>query len=119
MKMLPEKALTYFLYFSIMAFVGWIIETIYRSYDEKKFVNAGFLSGPFLPIYGFGAVIMTSINIEAQKLPEILSWIITLLSPTFLEYFGSWGMEKILKLKLWDYKNEPLNINGRICLKFS
>jgi uncharacterized membrane protein len=119
MKMLPEKILTYFLYFSIMSFVGWIIETAYRSYNEKKFVNAGFLSGPFLPIYGFGAVIRTFINIEAQKFPAILSWIVTLLSPSFLEYFGSWVMEKIFKLKLWDYKNERLNLNGRVCFKFS
>jgi uncharacterized membrane protein len=119
MKMLPEKILTYFLYFSIMAFVGWIIETAYRSHNEKKFVNAGFLSGPFLPIYGFGAVIITGIHTEAQKLPGILYWLITLLSPTVLEYFGSWVMEKIFKLKLWDYKNERLNLNGRICLKYS
>jgi uncharacterized membrane protein len=42
-----------------MCFVGWIIETVYRSYNEKKIVNAGFLSGPFLPIYGFGAIIIT------------------------------------------------------------
>jgi uncharacterized membrane protein len=81
--MLPDKILTYFLYFSIMAFAGWIIETIYRSCSEKKFVNAGFLSGPFLPIYGFGAVIITSINVEVQKFPIILSWVVTLLSPTF------------------------------------
>jgi uncharacterized membrane protein len=102
-----------------MAFAGWVIETVYRSYGEKKFVNAGFLSGPFLPIYGFGAVIITGINVEVQKLPALLSWAITLLSPTFLEYLGSWIMEKIFKLKLWDYSNERLNLNGRICLKFS
>jgi uncharacterized membrane protein len=92
---------------------------VYRSFKENKFVNAGFLSGPFLPIYGFGAVIMTFINTEVQKFPLILSWVITLLSPTILEYFASWIMERIFKLKLWDYKNEPLNLNGRICLKFS
>jgi uncharacterized membrane protein len=117
--MLPEKLLSYFLYFSIMAFSGWIIETIYRSFTEKKFVNAGFLSGPFLPIYGFGTVIMTFINTEVQKFPLILSWVITVLSPTMLEYFASWIMEKIFKLKLWDYRDEPLNLNGRVCLKFS
>jgi uncharacterized membrane protein len=49
----------------------------------------------------------------------IISWIITVLSSTVLEYFGSWIMEKTFKLKLWDYKNEILNLNGRICLKFS
>lgn len=117
--MLPEKLLTYFLFFSVMAFAGWIIETVYRSYNEKKFVNAGFLSGPFLPIYGFGAVIITGIHIEARQFPEVISWIITLLSPTILEYFGSWIMEKIFKLKLWDYSKERFNLNGRICLKFS
>jgi uncharacterized membrane protein len=88
--MLPEKLLTYFLYFSVMAFAGWIIEMVYRSCNEKKFVNAGFLSGPFLPIYGFGAVIITSLHRESQRFPEIVSWAIALLSPTVLEYFGSW-----------------------------
>jgi uncharacterized membrane protein len=117
--MLPEKILTYFLFFSIMAFTGWIIETVYRSCMERKFVNAGFLSGPFLPIYGFGAVIITGIHTELQKFPGAVSWIITLLSPAVLEYFASWVMEKIFKLKLWDYKKERLNLNGRICLKFS
>jgi uncharacterized membrane protein len=102
-----------------MSFTGWIIESVYRSYQEKKFVNAGFLSGPFIPIYGFGAVIITIINMELQKFPVVLSWTITLLSPTVLEYFVSWIMEKTFKLKLWDYKNERLNLNGRICLKFS
>jgi uncharacterized membrane protein len=62
---------------------------------------------------------MTFINTEVQKFPLMLSWIITLLSPTILEYFASWIMEKIFKLKLWDYRNEPLNLDGRVCLKFS
>ncbi|MDR2658475.1 MAG: putative ABC transporter permease [Spirochaetaceae bacterium] len=119
MDMLPGKVLEYFLYFSVMSFVGWIIETIYRSYKEKKFVNAGFLSGPFLLIYGFGALIINVINIATQKFPLILSSAVTLLSPTFLEYFASWILEKIFKLKLWDYSKRRFNLNGRICLKFS
>jgi uncharacterized membrane protein len=119
MKMIPENILLYFLYFSAMAFAGWILETAYKSYTEKKFVNAGFLSGPFLPIYGFGAVIITCINTGFQKFYGIFSWIITVLSPTVLEYFVSWIMEKIFKLKLWDYNNERFNLHGKICLKFS
>jgi uncharacterized membrane protein len=102
-----------------MAFVGWIIEAAHPSCNEKKIVNVGFLSGPFLPIYEFGAVIITSVRIEAQKFPEIASWAVTLLSPTALEYFGSWIMEKILKLKLWDYSSERLHLNGGIYLKLS
>jgi uncharacterized membrane protein len=117
--MLPTKLLYYFLYFGIMSFVGWIIESIYRSQKEKRFVNAGFLSGPFLPIYGFGAVLITAVSVEARSLPPVLGWTITLLSPTVVEYVGGWLMERIFAQKLWDYRSERFNFQGRICLRFS
>jgi uncharacterized membrane protein len=118
-KMIPEKLLYYFLYFAVMSFTGWIIEVIYRSLREKRYVNAGFLSGPFVPIYGFGAVIITVISVEARSLPVVIAWVITLLSPTILEYFDSWFMEKIFGLNLWDYHDRRFNLNGRISLRFS
>jgi uncharacterized membrane protein len=118
-KMIPEKLLYYSLYFFVMAFAGWIIEVVYRSLREKRFVNAGFLSGPFVPIYGFGSVIITVISVEARSLPPVIAWSITLLSPTILEYFGSWFMERIFGLKLWDYHDRHFNLNGRIALRFS
>jgi uncharacterized membrane protein len=102
-----------------MSFLGWIIEVVYRSKKEHRFVNAGFLSGPFLPIYGFGAVCITAVSVEARNLPLVLGWTITLLSPTVLEYFGGWIMECFFGRKLWDYHNEPFNLHGRICLRFS
>jgi uncharacterized membrane protein len=117
--MLPEKVLYYFLYFCLMSFLGWIIETVYRSVREKRWVNPGFLYGPFLPIYGFGAVIITFINAELGTLPPVAAWAITLLSPTLLEYIGGCVMEGIFGLKLWDYRGRFLNIQGRICLRFS
>ncbi|MDR0804405.1 MAG: putative ABC transporter permease, partial [Oscillospiraceae bacterium] len=118
--MIPEKIICYLLFFSAMSFVGWVIEVIYRSLvEEKRLVNPGFLSGPFLPIYGFGSVIITLVSEEAETLPPVLGWAIILLSPTVLEYFGSWVLEKIFKMKLWDYHENFLNLNGRICLKFS
>jgi uncharacterized membrane protein len=117
--MIPAKLLYYFLYFGIMAFFGWVIEVIYRSKKEKRFVNAGFLSGPFLPIYGFSAVIITAVSVEARNLPLALGWTITLLSPTVLEYFGGWMMERFFGRKLWDYHHERFNLHGRICLRFS
>ncbi|QQO09203.1 putative ABC transporter permease [Breznakiella homolactica] len=117
--MIPQKVLDYLLYFALMSFVGWILETCFRSFKEKHFVNAGFLSGPFVPIYGFGAVIITMISVEARTLPPVLGWIVMLLSPTVLEYVTSWAMEKLFGLKLWDYSHNKFNINGRISLKFS
>jgi uncharacterized membrane protein len=117
--MIPQKLLIYFLYFGVMSFAGWIIEVLYRSAKEKRFVNAGFLSGPFVPIYGFGAVIITAISVEAQSLPSAAAWVITLLSPTVLEYFGGWLMETLFGMKLWDYHERRFNLSGRICLQFS
>jgi uncharacterized membrane protein len=117
--MIPQKLLNYFLYFGVMSFAGWIIEVLYRSFKEKRFVNAGFLSGPFVPIYGFGAVIITAISVEAQSLPAAAAWAITLLSPTVLEYFGGWFVEKLFGMKLWDYHERRFNLSGRICLRFS
>jgi uncharacterized membrane protein len=117
--MIPEKLLHYILYFGIMAFAGWIIEVVYRSCKEKRLVNAGFLSGPVVPIYGFGAVIITAVNTEARSLPPVPAWLITLLSPTALEYAGSWFTERIFGVTLWDYRGERFNVRGRICLRFS
>jgi uncharacterized membrane protein len=118
-KMLPEKFLDYFLYFGAMSFLGWIIETVYRSGKEKRLVNPGFLSGPFVPIYGFGAVIITSVSVEARALPAVPGWALFLLSPTILEYFAGWLMEKFFGLKLWDYSRRRFNLRGRICLRFA
>ena len=113
---IPSKLLSYLLYFSAMAFVGWIIETVYRSWEEKRFVNAGFLSGPFVPIYGFAAVIITVISEEVKGLNPFIAWAVILISPTIVEYIGGVIMENVFKLKLWNYQNERFNVQGRICL---
>jgi uncharacterized membrane protein len=117
--MIPQRILEYFLYFCEMSFTGWVIETIYRSSKEKRYVNPGFLYGPFVPIYGFGAVIITAVSVEAKLLPPAAAWTLILLAPTILEYFGGWLMERLFGLKLWDYHREPFNLQGRICLRFS
>ena len=46
------------IYFITYSFLGWVMESIFRSVCEKKLINTGFLKGPFCPIYGIGAIIM-------------------------------------------------------------
>lgn len=116
---LPNELLQYFLYFSFTAFLGWILETSYRSITERHFTNAGFLSGPFVPIYGFGALIIALIGQLLANLPPLLFWSALILSPTVLEYLAAVILEGYFGLTLWDYKNEFLNFQGRICFKFS
>jgi uncharacterized membrane protein len=111
--------LRYFLYFSFMSFVGWVVESLFRSYQEGRWVNAGFLSGPFIPIYGFGALIISFIALGAQRMDPPLAWALIVLSPTVLEYGSAWLLESFFGLSLWDYRDEKFNLHGRICLKFS
>jgi uncharacterized membrane protein len=82
-------------------------------------INAGFLFGPFIPIYGFGAVFLIFLEflIKQWSLPvKIVTYGIAL---TIIEYIAGFLLEKTFKLKLWDYSKNKFNIHGRICLLFS
>ena len=98
--------------FFIYGFIGWIIESTFFGITNGKFINRGFLHLPILPIYGFGGVAVTFIFSKNQKMVFIKSSLIV----SVLEYLTSFVLEKVFNLRWWDYKNNPLNINGRICL---
>lgn len=105
-------------YYAIYSFLGWCVESIYKTILEKKFINSGFLYGPFCPIYGFGAVIMILL---LDKLPKniFLIFIASVILLTIWEYIVGVLLERIFKTKYWDYSNLKFNINGRVCLKNS
>ncbi|HOJ98985.1 MAG TPA: putative ABC transporter permease [Termitinemataceae bacterium] len=109
----------YFLYFCYAAFLGWIVETIFRSLQEKRFVNAGFLTGPFVPIYGFGALSIAALSYGLRNAHPALLWGTIMLAPTIVEYVGAWLLERFFGLTLWDYRDQKFNLQGRICLRFS
>lgn len=103
------------MYFVIYSFLGWIMESVFRSIIEKKIINTGFLRGPFCPIYGIGAIIMLVFLERFQDKPILLFFIaITLL--TAWEYIVGVFLEKIFKTKYWDYSDHKINFQGRICL---
>lgn len=105
-----------FLLFIIYSVIGWFIEVINSLIEEKKFVNRGFLIGPYCPIYGFGCVILTIIFYNDTN--DIISiFLKSVFICSVLEYFTSYIMEKIFKYRWWDYSRNKFNINGRICLE--
>lgn len=106
------------LYFAIYSFLGWCVESVYKSILEKKFVNSGFLYGPFCPIYGFGAIIMTLVLTKLSSNIFVVFIVSTILL-TIWEYVVGVLLEKIFKTKYWDYSHLKFNINGRVCLKNS
>ena len=103
------------LLFYIYCFIGWIWESCYVSLKNHKLVNRGFLKGPLLPIYGWGAmaVLMSTLTVKRNL---VLVFIIGMISATILEYITGVLMDKLFHVRYWDYTKEPFNINGHICL---
>ena len=106
-------------FFTFYSFIGWLIETIYVSYESKKFVNRGFLFGPFCPIYGFGAIsVLTLVTPFAQG--NIFTFFISAtLITSSIEYLTGFFSEEFLHVSWWDYSQEKFNLQGRICLRNS
>ena len=94
--------------------IGWIYETCLCSITERRFVNRGFLNGPYCPIYGFGAVLVVLLLGWIQN-PILLFFAGAVLTCT-LEYFTSWLMERIFHARWWDYSDRKCQLNGRVCL---
>lgn len=106
----------YIALFFIYSFAGWVMETVQISIRQKKFVNRGFLIGPYCPIYGCGVLLITLLLQKyAGDLP--LTFILSILICGTLEYMTSYVMEKIFKARWWDYSQRKFNINGRVCLE--
>lgn len=103
-------------YFFIYSIMGWIMETVLCSHREKNFVNRGYLSGPYCPIYGVGmCLIILFLTPYQDDLSDLL--IGSMLLSTVLEYFTSWIMERLFHTKWWDYSDKKFNLHGRICLQ--
>lgn len=104
--------------FILYSFVGWILETIAISLRRKRFVNRGFLNGPFCIVYGFSAVIMEIFTYELRN-----QWIFLFIGcgliATACEWFAGKILERMTHKKWWDYSNIPWNYNGYICLPYS
>jgi len=103
--------------FLIYSFFGWIIEVCVSYNDNKKFINRGFLIGPYIPIYGVCALLLTLIL--KNEINPIYIFMMSMFLASILEYVTSYLMEKIFKARWWDYSNIPFNVNGRICLVYS
>lgn len=103
------------IFFFIYALIGWVCEFIYCGIIDKKFENRGFLFGPYCPIYGTGALLIIYI-LHPIFQSALWLFVATVTVCTVLEYIVGWAMEKVFHMRWWDYSNQPLNLNGRICV---
>ena len=101
------------MFFSI---IGYIAEVIHVSISSKKLnFSRGFLIGPYLPIYGFSSVVMVFL-LSCYQDDLFVLFIMAAFVCTLLEYLTSVVLEKIFKLRWWDYSTKKFNIEGRVCL---
>lgn len=119
-----------FLFF-IGSVSGWILELFFRRFlsnanPERKWINPGFCTGPYVPLYGFGLCIMyVIVSLESYSLIQNAFWNRAVLfltaaaAMTLIEYIAGILCLKVINVRLWDYSDEWGNIQGIICPKFS
>ena len=117
--------ITLFLWFILYGFLGWVWETSFCSIRAKHFINRGFLNGPIIPVYGFGAVfVIIALSLSAPHIPAHLPYIdipivfiAGMIICTILEYITAVILESAFHIRWWDYSKQRFNFQGRICLK--
>ena len=104
--------------FLIYAFLGWCAEVCYAALRTGRFVNRGFLNGPVCPIYGFGVLIVLTC-LEPLRKNLLLLFLGSVVLTSLLEWVTGLLLEKLFHQRWWDYSDQPLNLGGYICLRFS
>lgn len=104
--------------FAVYAFLGWLLEVAFVALTTGGFANRGFLNGPACPIYGFGALI-TLLMLAPFRGNLIAFFAGAVVLVSILELAAGFLLEKVFHEKWWDYKEEPLNFYGYICMRFS
>ena len=103
--------------FVMYSVTGYVWEVFYCSLVSRKFRNRGFLTGPYLPLWGFGAVILLTLQSWLNCTEWWQIFLMTAAICDTLEYVTSYALEKIFHLRWWDYTdNTRLSLNGRISL---
>lgn len=113
--MIPYTPVQLLFFFFCYCFLGWIIESTWVSLHKHHFVNRGFMRGPFIPIYGFGAMALLLVGTPLKRWP-IYVFLGGLLAASILEFFTGMAMEAIFKVRYWDYSDKRFNIKGYVCL---
>ncbi len=111
--------------------IGWAIELFYRRYfdptnKERRWINPGFLTGPYLPLYGFSLMILYLLASLEKYVPiqndvgrKLVLFFIMAVCITVVEYFTGLIFIVKMKIKLWDYTENRFNVKGIICPLYS
>lgn len=114
-----KEPVGFFYLYVLFSFLGWLLEVAFRSWKKKRFVNPGFLRGPYLPLYGTGAFLLalaaTYLSDASLPVKAVIYFVIT----TGSEFLTGFTFEYFFHKRLWDYSQEPFCVMKHICLGFS
>lgn len=111
-----DKFIYWGLIFLLGAIIGWIYEEGFSILIEQTLENRGFMYGPYLPVYGFGAIFLVYFLKKYKKYP-ILIFFLSILITGITEYITGYLMETIFNRTWWDYTGLFMNIDGYVCLR--
>lgn len=123
-----EKLSYYACCFFVCSVIGWIYEVLFELSRGSGFINRGFLYGCYLPIYGFGTLLLyltlnkikeNKVKLGSLSITPLVIFVLAILITTTLEYIVSWEMEMLFNQRWWDYSYEKYNLHGRIFLQNS
>ncbi len=112
-----QSVSAWLLFFYVYCVLGWCFESTYVSvFCEHRFVNRGFLTGPWLPLYGCGALVILLATLPVRG-SVALTALVGMAAATALEYVTGAAMEAVFKVRYWDYSDHRFNVQGYICLQ--
>ena len=111
-----ESLINLVLLFFAYAFLGWCMEVTLKYFQFHRFINRGFLTGPWLPIYGSGAALITVVikGLAPLEFSVGTTFAVSFLLCGFLEYMTSYVLEERFHARWWDYSQKPMNLQGRV-----
>jgi hypothetical protein len=104
------------LMFFLFAFIGWTWECAIAFIDFGVFVNRGTLYGPWIPIYGFGGLLIVVVLNRLSMRPLLCFFVAIVLCGT-IEYLSATVIWDLHHVKYWDYSGYFFNIQGKVCLE--
>lgn len=102
--------------FFIYSFFLWILETVWATVKQRKFVNRGLVSGPLCIMFGIAAVLMT---VVLQELTGVWLFLFAVIYATVIEWIGGHLIERFFHERWWNYSNVKWNLDGYICVPMS
>ena len=105
--------------FCLFSILGWVLEVVYRSVRDRRFVNPGLLKGPYLILYGAGALILMGCVSLVHESNFFVKIFVYFAATTGLELISGFNAQYFFHVRLWDYSDQRFQYKGHICLKFS